>query len=84
VDPAGRDAEQDDGLLAVAFEDLVGDPVDGPGDLGAAQNLGEDLGSAGHGLGHRLGHGPSVGRAGLSRTRVHLVQTSFPASLDGP
>ena len=43
VDPAGRDAQQDDRSVAVAFQDLMGDPVDGPGDVGPAEDLGEDL-----------------------------------------
>ena len=47
MDAAGRDAEQDDRLVAVAFENLMGDPVDGPGDLGTAQDLGADLGGCG-------------------------------------
>ena len=72
LDAAAGDAEQDDGLGAlVALEDLVGDPGQGPGDVGIV----EDLAAA----------RPGRSAAGIrwDRGQGSPTVTSFPASLDG-
>ena len=91
VDPPGGNAEQDDRAITVAFQDLVRDPVDGPGDVGPAENFGEDLGlhrpSWRRRAADELDRGCRSGyprRAGLSGAWVRQLETSFPASLDGP
>ncbi len=45
-DPAGRDAEQDQVVGALgAFEDLVGDPGEGPADVGGLEHPAYDTGA---------------------------------------
>jgi hypothetical protein len=47
-DPAGRDAQQDQVVGALrAFEHLVGDPGEGPADVGGLQHPAYDTGAQG-------------------------------------
>ena len=46
VNAPGRDAQQHDRVVAVALQDLMGDPIDGPADVGPAENFGQNLGVA--------------------------------------
>ena len=81
VDPTGGDADQHDRLVAGAFEDLVGDPIDGPADVGRA----EDPEDPGWTVTVELALGPDVRGLGRRRQPVwaRTRATSFPASLDG-